>query len=75
MEPAANLITKISSRWACYLVSLCFQGGWGEEEIEESHTDEGRDKGGGDDGFNQTATINGTTQQLSQGFLEDFLDR
>lgn len=77
MEPATNLKTrtKIFSRLTSYFGSLCFQGEWREEELEENHTDEGRDEGGGDDGFNRTASINGTTQQLSRGFLEDFLDR
>ncbi|XP_035534016.1 transmembrane protein 200C-like [Morone saxatilis] len=36
--------------------------------------DSGDEEGGGDDVFNRTETINGT-QQLPQGFLEDFLDR
>ncbi|KAE8279584.1 Transmembrane protein 200C [Larimichthys crocea] len=31
--------------------------------------------GGGGDGFNRTEVINGTTHQLPQGFLEDFLNR
>ncbi|XP_035768019.1 transmembrane protein 200C-like isoform X2 [Neolamprologus brichardi] len=38
-------------------------------------SDDVRDNGGSDDGFNQTETINGTTRHLSQGFLQDFLDR
>ncbi|XP_042371668.1 transmembrane protein 200C-like [Plectropomus leopardus] len=35
----------------------------------------GADGGGDDNGFNSTETSNGTTVQLPQGFLEEFLDR
>nr|XP_046227098.1 transmembrane protein 200A [Scatophagus argus] len=42
----------------------------GEENGEGDEED-----GGGHDAFNQTQIINGTTQQLPQGFLEDFLER
>ncbi|XP_029284276.1 transmembrane protein 200C-like [Cottoperca gobio] len=46
------------------------QGGEVGEEIRE---DEARETG--DDGFNRTEIANGTTRQLTQGFLEDFLDK
>lgn len=53
------------------------QGGDRVEELEgnEEHGGDVDDEGGGDDGFNWTDTINGTTHQRPQGFLEDFLDR
>ncbi|XP_013769899.1 transmembrane protein 200C-like isoform X1 [Pundamilia nyererei] len=46
-------------------------------EVREGvlQSDDVQDNGGSDDGFNQTETINGTTRHLSQGFLQDFLDR
>ncbi|XP_036934280.1 uncharacterized protein LOC119008290 [Acanthopagrus latus] len=54
-----------------------------EPEGEEGHSRGGGegdragvdDEGGGDNGFNRTETVNGTSRHLPQGFLEDFLDR
>ncbi|XP_018542458.1 transmembrane protein 200C [Lates calcarifer] len=55
----------------------------GGEKGEGVHAEEGDKRGaggegrggGGDDSFNRTQTVNGTTRQLPRGFLEDFLDR
>lgn len=50
-------------------LSDCFQ-----REVREGvlQSDDVQDNGGS---INQTETINGTTRHLSQGFLQDFLDR
>ncbi|KAK5623094.1 hypothetical protein CRENBAI_019983 [Crenichthys baileyi] len=37
--------------------------------------DGGKEEGKEENGFNQTEAINGTTQHLPRGFLEEFLDR
>ncbi|XP_070841724.1 transmembrane protein 200C [Chaetodon trifascialis] len=42
---------------------------------EDLGNDDRGGEGGSHDGFNWTETVNGTTRQLPQGFLEDFLDR
>ncbi|XP_039983514.1 uncharacterized protein tmem200ca [Xiphias gladius] len=60
-----------------------FQGGergkelQGDERDDRGGGDEGDDGGdeGRDDSVNRTETVNGSTQQLPRGFLEDFLDR
>lgn len=44
----------------------------GPENLQECEAKKGG--GGRDDGFNQTETLNGTTQ-VPRGFLEIFLDR
>lgn len=46
---------------------------------DELEGDKGSDRGGGDvggdEGFNQTQSINATSRHQPRGFLEDFLDR
>lgn len=54
----------------------------GEQRVEEPEVDEGEGgRGGADDereetdDLNETEIFNGTTQQIRQGFLEEFMDR
>ncbi|XP_038554917.1 transmembrane protein 200A-like [Micropterus salmoides] len=51
------------------------QRGGGPGVHEGDDTEGGEEEEGGDDGFNIKENMNGTTPQLPQGFLQDFLDR
>ncbi|XP_045929381.1 transmembrane protein 200C-like [Micropterus dolomieu] len=51
------------------------QRGGGPGVDEGDDTEGGEEEEGGDDGFNIKENMNGTTPQLPQGFLQDFLDR